>query len=439
MPTFDEEYARAQQQQQMQLPPELLSAAQMYLRQAPQPQTMYPGMIPGYQPSPKTPLPPGYGYGGFDPATTAQAASAEARTGTGAEYGGGRMPPAAANQVSMAQRAFGGAGAGAPAPSLEALLAAHGSVPPPASPMSTAGSQAMQFMGVQGAPGGQKPQDRLPQEAAPKGALGAFPGSPMMGAPGGAGAASGGAAPVQSQHGQQGPLRLPQVMQGLIQANPDMMKSKDGRIALAMAALKFGPLMQREDQHELAMMKMEMTRHLNELKMQQGEAKLQQGEAKLGLQEERLRAYESRLESKGGSGPDKLQKEYDVVAKEANTLAYHLATNKGDKNLQSRYDATMLRLNKLGEKINPTPMAKEYEKWLTSPEVAKASDPATMVASSIPGDVKSNLRPEELRQLTDMLLSDPVNAHLRIMKLREKIRSAGAGGETVMGKQGGFN
>jgi hypothetical protein len=80
--------------------------------------------------------------------------------------------------------------------------------------------------------------------------------------------------------------------------------------------------------------------------------------------------------------------------------------------------------------VNPQGAEKEYISWLE--EAAESSNPVEKALTSVPQDVISKLRPEEQRQLGEMLIKEPIKAHMRIMKLREKMR----GGETTVGKQG---
>jgi hypothetical protein len=261
---------------------------------------------------------------------------------------------------------------------------------------------------------GVKLQDRRPEYAGGKGDRLQAPSGAAQPPQGGAGAASGGVAPAQSH----GPVTLRAVWDSLAQANPELMKSQQGRITLGMAAMQFYPLMHQQDQMEMQRMKMEMQQQMNMLK-------LQQGEAKLGMQEMRLAAYEDKM-SRGGTGAaDKLQKEFDAVSKQANDLANHLAINRGDKNLQARYDSTMQRLKTLEDQINPPAQSKKYEDWI------KANP--TQIEASIPDDVKKILNPQEFKELIDRQRTDPANAYARVEWLRQRAR----GGQTTAEKSYG--
>jgi hypothetical protein len=303
---------------------------------------------------------------------------------------------------------------------------AYPSGSPPAPPAATstghaqgaAPGDAEQFMGVApkkkqwrmegmepSAPAGVKGEPWLDPYGRPQNTPWQAPGGAPQPSQGGVGAASGGAAPMQPH----GPLTIQGVMQSLAQANPEMMKTREGRITLGMAALKFAPLMMKEDQLETQRMRMELSNQVQMLK-------LQQGEAKLGMQEARLEAYESRLNAKGGSKEDKIQKEYDTVSKQANDLANHLAINKGDPNLKARYDSTMERLKKLDEQLNPPDQGKAYGDWIKS-------NPSR-VEESVPDDVRRILNPQEFKELIDRQRSDPEKAYARIQWLRQKARGS---------------
>jgi hypothetical protein len=283
-----------------------------------------------------------------------------------------------------------------------------GAPPAPTPPASTgpapggagAPSGAAQFMGLPA-----KTQERMPflggfQEHGKGDMMQPAPGGAPQPPQGGAGAPSGGGAPAQ-----QGPLTLQGVMQSLAQANPEMMQTKEGRITLGMAALKFAPLMIKEDQLEMQRMKMEMANQISMLKFQQGEARL-------GMQEARLEAYESKLNAKGGTKEDKVQKEYDTVSKQADTLANHLAVNHNSKELRTRYEATMKRLQSLEEQVNPPEQGKVYEDWI------KANP--SRVEESVPDEVRRILSPQEFKELIDRQRADPEKAYARIKWLQQK-------------------
>lgn len=378
MATLEEEFARTPQRPGAS--PDQLEAVRQYLQQPPSynpfmqysysapPQQAYPGMVPGYTPSP---------YKG---------------TGLQPPQRGDFLDAMLQAQQAQAQQ-----------PRQSAPFSA-----PEAAPQAAPQGAAQQFMGV-------KLQDRLPgAQMGGKGDKLQAPGGMSQQPRGGVGATSGGVAPTQSH----GPVTLRAVWDSLAQANPELMKSQQGRITLGMAAMQFYPLMHQQDQMEMQRMKMEMQQQLNMLK-------LQQGEAKLGMQEMRLAAYEDKM-SRGGTGAaDKLQKEYDTVAKQANDLANHLAINKGDKNLQARYDTTMQRLKTLEDKINPPAQGKAYEDWLRA-------NP-TQVEASIPDDVKKILSPQEFKELVDRQRNDPANAYARVMWLRQKA----SGGQSTAEKSYG--
>jgi len=296
-----------------------------------------------------------------------------------------------------------------------------GAPPAPGAPPAQGGA-AQQFMGVQPP----KTQlDRMPgmEPSMPAGVNGNLwgdpygrpqnlppQGAPPQGAPQGAGAPSGGGAPSQPQ----GPITLQGVMQSLAQANPEMMKTKEGRITLGMAAVKFAPLMRKDDQQELQHMKLEMNNQIQMLK-------LAQREQEIGIKQQRADDYAT----KGGSREDKTQKEYDAVSKQADALANHLAVNPNSKELRTRYDATMLRLKTLDEQINPPEKSKVYSDWIKS-------NPSR-IEESIPDDVKRILSPEEFKQILERQRTDPENAYARIKWLQQKARS----GETTMEKSYG--
>jgi hypothetical protein len=208
------------------------------------------------------------------------------------------------------------------------------------------------------------------------------------------------------------------VMQSLAQSNPDMMKTKEGRITLGMAALKFAPLMHQQDQMEMQRMKMELANQIQMLK-------LSQGEAHLGIQQQRADAYEAKMKS--GADPSK---SLENAIKERDTVANHLAQQPNSKELRRSYNEVQKRVDELNKKVNPQGAEKEYISWLE--EAAESSNPVERALTSVPQDVISKLRPEEQRQLGEMLIKEPIKAHMRIMKLREKLR----GGETTVGKQG---
>jgi hypothetical protein len=293
-----------------------------------------------------------------------------------------------------------------------------GAPPAPGAPPAQGGA-AQQFMGVkpeQGRMPGMEPSmpagvkgnpwgdpygrpENLPQGAGQR--FMGVQGAPPQGAPQGGGQPSGGGGPS-------GPLTLNSVMQSLTQANPEMMKTKEGRITLAMAAFKFAPLLIKEDQMEMQRMKMEMNNQLQMLKMQQGEAKL-------GMQEARLEAYENRINAKGGTKEDKIQKEYDAVSKQADILANHLAVNSNSKELRMRYDATMKRLQTFEDQINPPEQSKVYSDWI------KANP--SRIEESIPDDVKRILSPEEFKQILERQRTDPENAYARVKWLQQKVGS----------------
>lgn len=315
-------------------------------------------------------------------------------------------------------------------PSLEALLEAGGfrlppsptgggnaipGAPPPQAPLSIPPQgAAQQFMGVSGQG---KDQSRMPMYGGPppavKGDQWQSPGGASQPPQGGGGAPSGGGAP---QH--QGTVTMQGVMQSLAQSNPDMMKTKEGRITLGMAALKFAPLMHQQDQMEMQRMKMELANQIQMLK-------LSQGAAHLGIQQQRADAYEAKMKS--GADPSK---SLENAIKERDTVANHLAQQPNSKELRRSYNEVQKRVDELNKKVNPQGAEKEYSSWLE--EAAKSSNPIEMALTSVPQDVISKLRPEEQRQLGEMLIKEPIKAHMRIMKLREKLR----GGETTVGKQG---
>ena len=317
-------------------------------------------------------------------------------------------------------------------PSLEALLEASGfrlppspagggnAIPgalPPQAPLSIPPQgAAQQFMGVSGQG---KDQSRMPMyggtQPGVKGDPWQSPGGASQPPQGGGGAPSGGGAPQQHQ----GPVTMQGVMQSLAQSNPDMMKTKEGRITLGMAALKFAPLMHQQDQMEMQRMKMELANHIQMLK-------LSQGEAHLGIQQQRADAYEAKMKS--GVDPSK---SLENAIKERDAVANHLAQQPNSKELRQSYNEAQKRVNELNKKVNPQGAEKEYGSWLE--EAAKSSNPVEMALTSVPQDVISKLRPEEQRQLGEMLIKEPIKAHMRIMKLREKLR----GGETTVGKSYG--
>jgi membrane-bound lytic murein transglycosylase len=209
------------------------------------------------------------------------------------------------------------------------------------------------------------------------------------------------------------------VMQSLAQSNPDMMKTREGRITLGMAALKFAPLMHQQDQMEMQRMKMELANQIQMLK-------LSQGEANLGIQQQRAEAYEAKMKS--GADPSK---SLENAIKERDTVANHLAQQPNSKELRRSYNEVQKRVDELNKKVNPQGAAKEYSSWLE--EAAGSSNPVEKALTSVPQDVISKLRPEEQRQLGEMLITEPIKAHMRIMRLREKMR----GGETTVGKSDG--
>ena len=346
---FEEEMYRAGSRPQP--TPEQMDAMQFYLNQAntPSPQTMYPGMISGYNPPP--------GESGIQSGVMRQAARA----------------------WELRRRDMG-----QPTTPLSV-----------ASPQGFAQGAAQQFMGV---PGQGKVQDRMPMFGGPQPGV---KGDPWQ-APGGASRPpQGGVGAASAQ--PQGPLTLQGVMQSLAQANPDMMKTKEGRITLGMAALKFAPLMHQQDQMEMQRMKMELSDQVQMLK-------LQQGEVKLGMQEARLEAYQA----KGGTKEDKLQKAYDTTAKQADTLANHMAANPNSKELKARYEATMSRLKSIEDQINPPEPSTAYADWIKG-------NP-NKVEESIPADVRRILNPQEFKELIERQRTDPENAYARVQWLRQKTR-----------------
>jgi hypothetical protein len=269
-----------------------------------------------------------------------------------------------------------------------------------------------------GVSGQGKDQSRMPMYGGPqpgvKGDPWQSPGGASQPPQGGGGAPSGGGAPQQ-----QGPVTMQGVIQSLAQSNPDMMKTKEGRIILGMAALKFAPLMHQQDQMEMQRMKMELANQIQMLK-------LSQGEAHLGIQQQRADAYEAKMKS--GVDPSK---SLENAIKERDAVANHLAQQPNSKELRQSYNEAQKRVNELNKKVNPQGAEKEYGSWLE--EAAKSSNPVEMALTSVPQDVISKLRPEEQRQLGEMLIKEPIKAHMRIMKLREKLR----GGETTVGKSDG--
>jgi hypothetical protein len=262
---------------------------------------------------------------------------------------------------------------------------------------------------------GPKRQDQLGQYGgAPSGVKGdpwrASGGAPQP--PQGGGAPSGGGAP--QQYGQ---VTLRGVWDSLAQANPHLLKTREGRITLGMAAAKFTPLMRQDEQLEMQRMKMEMNNQIQMLKLQQGESKIE-------LLGARTEAQIAKLEG-GGAGAGAFNKERNELAKEANKIAKDLAATPGNKNLQARYDDTMGRLKAIDEQINPIAQDKAYADFITK-------NP-NRVEETVPDDVKRILNPAEFQQLLERLRGDPAGGHARIQMLRKKAR----GGETTMGKSYG--
>jgi hypothetical protein len=311
------------------------------------------------------------------------------------------MPPEAMNPMYPPQASEQNAG--------DLMRAVGGQGAPPIQ------GAAQQFMGVSGQG---KDQSRMPMYGGPqpgvKGDPWQSPGGASQPPQGGGGAPSGGGAP---QH--QGPVTMQGVMQSLAQSNPDMMKTREGRITLGMAALKFAPLMHQQDQMEMQRMKMELANQIQMLK-------LSQGEAHLGIQQQRADAYEAKMKS--GVDPSK---SLENAIKERDAVANHLAQQPNSKELRQSYNEAQKRVDGLNKKVNPQGVEKEYSSWLE--EAAGSSNPVEKALTSVPQYVISKIRPEEQRQLGEMLITEPIKAHMRIMKLIEKLR----GGETTVGKSDG--
>ena len=282
------------------------------------------------------------------------------------------------------------------------------------------GAQAAPSQGFMGSPG----HEGLRQSPSRQFTGGQPQVAPSQGAPQGGGQPSGGGGPS-------GPVTLQSVMQSLAQSNPDMMKTKEGRIAIGMAALKFEPLMHKDDQMELARMKQELAFHTGMSKMELGEAKLDLAREKMERSSDRYQDPELK----------RTQAEYDNALKDRSTLANHLAQNKGDAKLTSLYNDANSRVDTLHDKLYPptndTKFSKFIDKTLTDSK-AHGFDPVIAIMGELPSDVVGALDDADKKALAEMLIAEPIKAYMRVEALRRKLAGGGARSSngTTVGKQG---
>lgn len=261
-------------------------------------------------------------------------------------------------------------------------------------------------------------QDRLPMEGPPVGVKGDL----QRPAPGGAPSARPGptsGAPQAGQPGPSGPLTWQQVVRGMIEANPELAKRKDGMAIIGRAAAMYLPLMQQQSQQEFRMLQQRMQMELQQQRLEYGR--------------ERLELSRQRLADRRGKGADEtkaINKDYNDALRAYTTAAKELHAAPGDKNLQTalaaaktRLDYVQARWNQIAQAGTPKQQGSDIQRYVTALAGKGTTGPEAYseIAKGVPRAIMQGLPEDERTKLMQLLLANPSRVDEIIAKLQQKL------------------